>query len=145
MLRRYGDVQMFGKKKVKEKKVKKQKEKKETSKVVLFVVFLICIEILLYTEVMVFVLRDSNTLYTLVSVPITLVPITLGYYWKARSQNMKGGITYDTAMTKLESDLGVANSIIMSDMCEKNQSEDIELNLDNIVNDIGNDNNEGDG
>ena len=136
---------MFGKKKIKEPKIKKQKEKFETSKVVLFVVFLICIEILLYTEVVVIILRDSNTLYTLVGVPITLVPITLGYYWKARSQNMKGGITYDTAMTKLESDISIANSIIVSDMCEKNQSEDIELNLDNIVNDIKNDNNEGDG
>lgn len=137
---------MFGKKKVKEKKVKKQKEKKETSKVVLFVVFLICIEILLYTEVMVFVLRDSNTLYTLVSVPVTLVPITLGYYWKARSQNMKGGITYDTAMTKLESDLGVANSIVLSNICETNQTEEIQLDLDNVCNEINNEtNNEGEG
>ena len=138
---------MFGRKKEKKENQKKTKEKLETSKVVLFIVFLICIEILIYTQVVVLILRDSSALYTLAGVPVTLVPIILGYYWKARSQNIKGGITYDTAMAKLESKLGVANSVVLSNICDENAENEIgnEIDINETINELNNMNSEGDG
>lgn len=128
----------MGNKDLKNNKQSKKKEKIETSKLVLWVVFIICIEILLYTQVVVLILRDSNTLYTLVGVPVTLVPITLGYYWKARSQNTKGGITYDTAMKQLEIEQNnLMEDITTSALCEPDTSLDINIDIDETMNELG--------
>ncbi len=127
---------MFGKKETENKQPKK---KLETSKLVLWIVFIICIEILIYTQVVVLILRDSNALYTLVGVPVTLVPIILGYYWKARSQNIKGGITYDTAMKQLEIEqINYMEDVTSSALCESDVSLDnVKFDVDNTINDIG--------
>lgn len=122
----------------KSKEKPKKKEKMETSKLVLLVVFIICIEILLYTQVVVLILKDSNTLYTLVGVPVTLVPITLGYYWKARSQNTKGGITYDTAMKQLEIEQNnYMEDITTSALCEPDTSLDVDIDIADTMEEIG--------
>jgi hypothetical protein len=44
------------------------------------------------------VLGDTSAMYVLISVPTTLVPTVLAYYWKSRSENSKDGITYEMAM-----------------------------------------------
>jgi hypothetical protein len=49
-------------------------------------------------------LGDISAMYVLIGVPVSLVPIVLGYYWKSKNENTAGGITYDIAMKEKESD-----------------------------------------
>lgn len=73
-------------------------KKISTSKIILFVVFLICIEILIFCEIMMDKYGDMSAMYALISVPVTLVPIVIGYLIKSRAENTSGGITYEIAM-----------------------------------------------
>ena len=68
-------------------------KKPNTSKLIVFVVFAICLQILWFSEHM----------YALIGIPAALIPTILGYYAKASKENQVGGITYDTAMCNLES------------------------------------------
>lgn len=69
-----------------------------TSKLVLSIVFLMCIEILIFSQYAMIKLNDISAMYTLIGVSVTLVPVTLGYFWKSKNENTSGGITYDMAM-----------------------------------------------
>ena len=80
-------------------------KKISTSKIVLFVVFLICIEILVFCELMMNKYGDLSAMYALISVPVTLVPIVLGYFHKSRIQNSEGGITYEMAMLEKQQEM----------------------------------------
>lgn len=91
------------KRKLKEAKVKRfQLKKPNTSKLIVFVVFLICLQILWFSEHMVNLTGDTSYMYALIGVPAALIPTILGYYAKASKENQVGGITYDTAMSNLE-------------------------------------------
>ena len=94
----------------KERKQKLREEKKKnrtrfklpsTSKLVLLVVFLICIEILIFSQYAMVKTGDISALYTLIGVPVTLVPICIAYMWKSKTENSTGGIVYETAMAQL--------------------------------------------
>lgn len=74
------------------------KKKWSTSKIVLLVVFILCIEIVIFCEVMMNKYGDLSAMYALIGVPVSLVPICLGYFNKSKAQNTVGGITYDMAM-----------------------------------------------
>lgn len=80
-------------------------KKISTSKVILFVVFLICIEILIFCEVMMDKYGDMSAMYALISVPVTLVPIVLGYLIKSKAENTQHGITYEIAMLEKQQEL----------------------------------------
>lgn len=91
--------------KIRKHKLKEEKRKygfkfklPSTSKLVLLVVFLMCIEILIFSQYAMIKLGDISAMYTLIGVPVTLVPVTLGYYWKSKNENTIGGITFETAM-----------------------------------------------
>ena len=91
------------KRNLKEAKVKRfQLKKPNTSKLIVFVVFLICLQILWFSEHMVNLTGDTSYMYALIGVPAALIPTILGYYAKASKENQVGGITYDTAMSNLE-------------------------------------------
>jgi len=91
------------KRNLKEAKVKRfQFKKPNTSKLIVFVVFLICLQILWFSEHMVNLTGDTSYMYALIGVPAALIPTILGYYAKASKENQVGGITYDTAMSNLE-------------------------------------------
>lgn len=91
------------KRNLKEAKVKRfQFKKPNTSKLIVFVVFLICLQILWFSEHMVNLTGDTSYMYALIGVPAALIPTILGYYVKASKENQVGGITYDTAMSNLE-------------------------------------------
>ena len=91
------------KRSLKEAKVKRfQLKKPNTSKLIVFVVFLICLQILWFSEHMVNLTGDTSYMYALIGVPAALIPTILGYYAKASKENQVGGITYDTAMSNLE-------------------------------------------
>ena len=91
------------KRNLKEAKVKRfQLKKPNTSKLIVFVVFLICLQILWFSEHMGNLTGDTSYMYALIGVPAALIPTILGYYAKASKENQVGGITYDTAMSNLE-------------------------------------------
>ena len=78
-------------------------KKPNTSKLIVFVVFAICLQILWFNEHMISLTGDTSYMYALIGIPAALIPTILGYYAKASKENQVGGITYDTAMCNLES------------------------------------------
>lgn len=76
---------------------KKQKQAISSKRYVAFV-FLICLEIAAFAEIASLVLHDSAPLVSLVGIPVTLVPILLGYFSKSAKENTKGGIIYEQAL-----------------------------------------------
>lgn len=86
-------------------RLKKEKEKYKpkrklpsTSKLILLIVFLLCIEIIIFSEYAMLVLGDASAMYVLIGVPTTLVPTVISYYNKSRAENTVGGITFETVM-----------------------------------------------
>ena len=73
-----------------------------TSKLVLLIVFLMCIEIRFFCEFAMIVLGDAEAMYALIGIPAALVPVCLGYFNKSKHENTNGGIVYETAMEKLK-------------------------------------------
>ena len=88
------------KEKLKAEKYKHRHKRKlpSTSKLILLIVFLFCIEIIVFCEYAMLVLGDATAMYALIGVPATLVPVVLGYYNKSRAENTVGGITFETVM-----------------------------------------------
>ena len=78
-------------------------KKPNTSKLIVFVVFAICLQILWFSEHMISLTGDTSYMYALIGIPAALIPTILGYYAKASKENQVGGITYDTAMCNVES------------------------------------------
>lgn len=72
-----------------------------TSKIVLIVAALLCVEILFFCQWMIVKTGDTNCLYAMVGVIMSLASIVLGYFVKSTKQNTIGGITYETAMASI--------------------------------------------
>ena len=94
------------KEKLKEEKLKYKPKRKwpSTSKLVLFGSILLCLEIIIFCEYMMIYTSDTSSMYVLIGIPATLVPIIWGYYSKSRAENTIGGIVYDTAMWDKQND-----------------------------------------
>lgn len=69
-----------------------------TSKLIMWTVILICVEIIIFSEYAMLRTNDISALYTLIGVPVTLVPSVLGYYHKAMRENCEGGVVYETTI-----------------------------------------------
>lgn len=69
-----------------------------TSKIVLMVVFLLNLQIICFVEKAIMTYGDLSALYALIGMPVTIIPIVLGYYSKAKAENTAGGIVYDSAI-----------------------------------------------
>lgn len=65
-----------------------------TSKSILWMVVLICLEIIFFSEYAMLKTGDTSALYALIGVPATLIPTVLGYYHKAAKENCKDGLVY---------------------------------------------------
>lgn len=101
-------VKLENESKERKQKLKEEKRKHKyklklpsTSKLVLLVVFLICIEILIFSQYAMIKTGDISAMYTLISVPIALVPVCLGYYWKSKHENTAGGIVFESSMSQM--------------------------------------------
>lgn len=75
-----------------------------TSKMLLWTAVLLCVEIIAFCEIAFVMTRDTSFLYALIGVPTTLVPTICSYYNKSKCENTVGGIVYETAMHKDETD-----------------------------------------
>jgi len=84
---------------------RKYKKSPSTSKLLLLVVIFICIEIIAFSQYVMIAFNDINALYTLIGVPVSLVPVALGYYYKSKSENTEGGIIY--RQMEIEHGIGV--------------------------------------
>lgn len=84
--------------KAEKEKYKPKRKLPSTSKLVLLVVFLLCIEIIIFSEYAMLVLGDASAMYVLIGVPTTLVPTVISYYNKSRAENTRGGITFETVI-----------------------------------------------
>lgn len=91
-------------------RVKKKRNKKiPTSKILLAGTFLISIEILVFCEVAYFFNPDATILIALLSVPVSIVPVALGYLKKSCAENTSGGIVYETAMSGRSEETGIGD------------------------------------
>lgn len=71
------------------------------SKIFLVIVFVICVEVIVFSEVFMFVNHDTSSLTTLIAIPSSFVAMATtvaGYFHKASKENCVGGIIYDSAL-----------------------------------------------
>lgn len=85
---------------IQSKQKRRKKKKIETSKIVLLFMIIMCFEIIIFSEFMMFFTKDLSALYILIGVPVSLIPVILGYYYKSGKENMAGGIVYDSALSE---------------------------------------------
>lgn len=90
-------------------KCRKIRKKPTTSKLLLASAFLISIEILIFCEIAYLFYPDPGILATLIGVPVTIVPIALGYLRKSTAENTAGGIVYDSAMANYNETSGIGD------------------------------------
>lgn len=88
---------------------KSNRKKVPTSKILLAGTFLISIEILVFCEVAYFFNPDATILIALLSVPVSIVPVALGYLKKSCAENTSGGIVYETAMSERNEETGIGD------------------------------------
>ena len=84
-------------------KVKRfQLKKPNTSKLIVFVVFLICLQILWFSEHMVNITGDTSYMYVLIGIPAALIPTVISYFNKAKIENTSdSGYVYEARMAEL--------------------------------------------
>lgn len=80
----------------------KYKKKISTSKLLLIVVVFLCLEIIVFSQYVMIKFQDLTALYTLIGVPVSLVPVALGYFYKSKAENTVNGIVYETALRQME-------------------------------------------
>lgn len=72
-----------------------------TSKLLLIGAILLCLEIVIFCEYVMLKLQDSSSLYVLIGIPASLIPIILGYFYKSKAENTSGGIVFETAISQM--------------------------------------------
>lgn len=76
-----------------------------TSKIVLIVAALLCVEILAFCQYMIVVTGDTSSLYAMVGALFSFMAVVLGYFVKSTKENVTGGITFETAMAGINSQM----------------------------------------
>lgn len=106
-------IQIKNQQKEKRQKLREEKNKYKpklklptTSKLLLIGAVLLCLEIVIFCEYVMLKLQDSSSLYVLIGIPASLIPIILGYFYKSKAENTSGGIVFETAMSQMT---GTAN------------------------------------
>ena len=82
-------------------KYKQKRKPLSTSKVVLLGAVILCIQITLFCEYMMWKTMDLSSMYVLIGIVPSLSGVILGYYLKSKSENTAGGIIFETAMEEL--------------------------------------------
>ena len=85
-------------------KAEKNRLKKQptTSKLLLVAVVILCVEIVIFSQYVMIKFQDLTALYTLIGVPVSLVPVALGYFYKSSKENSVNGIVYETAIRQMD-------------------------------------------
>ena len=81
-----------------------QFKKPNTSKLIVFVVFAICLQILWFSEHMISITGDTSYMYALIGIPAALIPTVISYFNKAKIENTSdSGYVYEARMAELNS------------------------------------------
>lgn len=81
-----------------------QFKKPNTSKLIVFVVFAICLQILWFSEHMISLTGDTSYMYALIGIPAALIPTVISYFNKAKIENTSdSGYVYEARMAELNS------------------------------------------
>lgn len=79
-----------------------QFKKPNTSKLIVFVVFAICLQILWFSEHMISLTGDTSYMYALIGIPAALIPTIISYFNKAKIENTSdSGYVYEARMAEL--------------------------------------------
>lgn len=77
-------------------------KKPNTSKLIVFVVFAICLQILWFSEHMISLTGDTSYMYALIGIPAALIPTVISYFNKAKIENTSdSGYVYEARMAEL--------------------------------------------
>lgn len=76
------------------------------SKLIVAAMILLNVQIVLFVEYAMIKWGDFSAAYALIGIPATLIPTIYGYYSKAKAENTKNGIVYETAMAQLNGNSG---------------------------------------
>lgn len=82
-------------------KFKPQKDKMSASKKILIVALVLSIQIIFFTEFVMYKYQSFSSLYSLIGIPATVIGMMgmiLGYFNKSKAENTKGGVIYEQAM-----------------------------------------------
>ena len=82
-------------------KYKQKRKPLSASKMVLLGAVVLCIQITLFCEYMMWKTMDLSSMYVLIGIVPSLSGVILGYYLKSKSENTAGGIIFETAMEEL--------------------------------------------
>lgn len=74
------------------------RKKPAWGKAMMVVIYAICIEIVIYAEVVMWLHFDLSALYVLIGVPAAMFSVFWAYAQKSAKENTKGGIVYDMNM-----------------------------------------------
>ena len=83
------------------KKYKKKRKLPSTSKLILIGAVVLCLQIIIFCEYMMWKTGDLSAMYVLIGIAASLVAVVTSYNRKARAENTSGGIVYETAMAQL--------------------------------------------
>lgn len=73
-----------------------------TSKVVLGISALLCLETLIFCQYMIVATGDTSALYVMVGALFTFMGTVISYYVKSTRENVRNGITFETAMAQIQ-------------------------------------------
>ena len=82
-------------------KYKQKRKPPSASKLVLLGAVILCLQITIFCEYMMWKTTDLSSMYVLIGIVPSLSGVVLGYYFKAKSENTAGGIIFETAMEEL--------------------------------------------
>lgn len=82
-------------------KYKKNKKLPSTSKLILIGAVILCLQIIIFCEYMMWKTGDLSAMYVLIGIAASLTSLVLGYFLKSKYENTAGGIVYETAMEEL--------------------------------------------
>ena len=101
-------LQIRNQQKEKRRKLKEERKKYRpklklptTSKLLLIGAVSLCLEIVIFCEYVMVKLQDTSSMYVLIGIPASLIPIILGYFYKSKAENTSGGIVFETAMSQM--------------------------------------------
>lgn len=77
--------------------------KPSTSHMALWAVIILFTQIVWFAEDMIRESGDMSQLYSLIGIPVALVPVLMAYFSKSAKENTVGGIVYEKAMSKNDS------------------------------------------
>ena len=83
-------------------KYKQKRKPLSASKMVLLGAVILCVQITLFCEFMMWKTMDLSSMYVLIGIVPSLSGVILGYYLKSKSENTVGGIIFETAMAELK-------------------------------------------